>query len=118
MTYAIVIAIFSSFIQIFVFLQGYVQTKLHPRRSAAEKGDCFFSCIAFSKFITGISFFQLFHYLTAEDSHSGTIDVVVKTTSGGIAPTIYIERIPLVKWLAVGELRLTVEVEMETGTAI
>ena len=69
----------------------FPKKKLHPRRSAAEKGDCFFSCIAFSKFITGISFFQLFHYLTVEDSHSGTIDVVVKTTSGGIAPTIYIE---------------------------
>lgn len=78
MTYAIVIAIF-------------LKKNCTPEGVQRKKEIVFFSCIAFSKFFTGISFFQLFHYLTVEDSHSGTIDVVVKTTSGCITPTIYIE---------------------------
>lgn len=78
MTYAIVIAFF-------------LKKDCTPEGVQRKKEIVFFSCIAVIKFITGISFFQLFHYLTVEDSHSGTIDVIVKTTFGGITPTIYIE---------------------------
>ena len=89
MTYAIVIAIF-------------LKKNCTPEGVQRKKEIVFFSCIAFSKFITGISFFQLFHYLTVEDTHGDTVDVVVKTATGGITAAGYIEGLPCVVGLSVG----------------
>ena len=62
-----------------------------PEGVQRKKEIVFFHVLHSVNLLLVSPFFLLFHYLTVEDSHSGTIDVVVKTTFGGIAPTIYIE---------------------------